>query len=196
MEVGNRIREERDRANLSQEGLAEKIFVSRQTVSNWETGKTYPDVQSLLLMSNLFGVSIDSLVKGDIVAMNEELDRSASRMKTLAGSMTGLLVVSIAGAAYFLVADSVAAAVVWFVVFWAASMISAYAIERIKKAHNLQTYAQIKAFMDGEPVPDDAESSMPAWTSSALKALAGAAFGLVLAAICVAVWTFLAGGLS
>jgi hypothetical protein len=147
-------------------------------------------------MSNLFGVSIDSLVKGDIMAMNEELERSASRMKTLAGSMTGLLVVSIAGAAYFLVADSVAAVVVWFVVFWAASMVSAYAIERIKKAHNLQTYAQIKAFMEGKPVPDDAGPSRPAWASAAIKALIGAVFGLGLALICITVWNLLAAGLA
>ena len=58
MEVGNRIREERERLGVSQEELARRIFVSRQTVSNWETGKTYPDVQSLLLLSGLFEVSV------------------------------------------------------------------------------------------------------------------------------------------
>ena len=67
MEVGTRIREQRESAGISQEELARQIFVSRQTVSNWETGKTYPDVQSLLLLSNLFGVSVDHLVKGDAV---------------------------------------------------------------------------------------------------------------------------------
>ena len=45
MEVGRRIREERERLGISQENLAREVFVSRQTVSNWETGKTYPDVQ-------------------------------------------------------------------------------------------------------------------------------------------------------
>ena len=58
MEVGNRIREERERLGVSQEELARRVFVSRQTVSNWETGKTYPDVQSLLLLSGLFEVSV------------------------------------------------------------------------------------------------------------------------------------------
>jgi transcriptional regulator with XRE-family HTH domain len=74
MEVGKRIREERDKLGLSQEDLARRIFVSRQTVSNWETGKTYPDVQSLLLLSNLFGASVDSLVKGDVEAMQEKME--------------------------------------------------------------------------------------------------------------------------
>ena len=195
MEISNRIREERDRAGLSQEALAEKIYVSRQTVSNWETGKTYPDVQSLLLLSNLFGVSIDSLVKGDMVAMNEELERSAERMKTLSKSMVGLLIVSIAGAAYFLVADSMVSAVVWFVTFWAASMVSAFAIERIKKAHNLETYAQIKAFMDGEPAPDGDAKALPKWASVLVKAAAGAAVGVALVAVFALVWKLLAAGL-
>ena len=43
--------------------LAEAIFVSRQTISNWETDRTYPDVQSLLLLSNLFGVSVDDTIE-------------------------------------------------------------------------------------------------------------------------------------
>lgn len=54
---------------MSQEQLADAIFVSRQTISNWETDRTYPDVQSLLLLSNLFEVSVDSLIKGDVEEM-------------------------------------------------------------------------------------------------------------------------------
>ena len=51
---------------VSQEELAERIFVSRQTVSNWENEKNYPDLKSLLLLSSLFGVSLDILVKGEL----------------------------------------------------------------------------------------------------------------------------------
>ena len=65
MELAKHIKAHRGRLGMSQEELAEKIFVSRQTISNWETDRTYPDVQSLLLLSNLFDVSIDSLIKGD-----------------------------------------------------------------------------------------------------------------------------------
>ena len=59
---------------LSQEDVAERIFVSRQTISNWETDRTYPDVQSLLLMSDLFGTSIDELVKGDVATMEKAIE--------------------------------------------------------------------------------------------------------------------------
>ena len=58
---------------LSQEELAEKIFVSRQTISNWENNKNYPDVKSLLLLSSLFSVSLDILIKGDLEEMKEKI---------------------------------------------------------------------------------------------------------------------------
>ena len=53
--------------------LADKIFVTRQTVSNWENDKSYPDINSLVLMAEVFGVSLDNLVKGDIEEMNEKI---------------------------------------------------------------------------------------------------------------------------
>ncbi len=66
MELGSHIKEHRTELGLSQDDLAERIYVSRQTISNWECGRTYPDVQSLLLLSNVFGVTVDSLIKGDV----------------------------------------------------------------------------------------------------------------------------------
>ena len=63
MEVGVQIKKYRNELGLSQEKLAEKVYVSRQTVSNWETGKNYPDIHSLLLLASLFGVSLDQLME-------------------------------------------------------------------------------------------------------------------------------------
>ena len=71
MELGNQIRNHRTARGLSQEDLAERIYVSRQTISNWETDRTYPDVQSLLLLTALFDVTIDELVKADVEMMKE-----------------------------------------------------------------------------------------------------------------------------
>ena len=51
MELGKQIRKYRQEAQLSQEELAERIYVSRQTVSNWENDKSYPDVNSLVILS-------------------------------------------------------------------------------------------------------------------------------------------------
>jgi transcriptional regulator with XRE-family HTH domain len=62
MEIGKQIKKYRSEMEVSQEELAERIFVSRQTVSNWETDKNYPDLKSLVLLSSLFGVSLDLLI--------------------------------------------------------------------------------------------------------------------------------------
>ena len=57
MELGNQIKSHRAALSLSQEELAEKVYVTRQTVSNWETGKSYPDIHSLLLLLSLIHIS-------------------------------------------------------------------------------------------------------------------------------------------
>ena len=61
MELGKQIKKYRTEASLSQEELAAKIFVSRQTISNWENDKNYPDIKSLVLMSEVFRVSLDHI---------------------------------------------------------------------------------------------------------------------------------------
>lgn len=85
MELPRQLRANRERLDMSQEDVAHAIYVSRQTISSWENGKTYPDVQSLLLLSQLFGVSIDELVKGDVVTMKEMISRDALAMERSAG---------------------------------------------------------------------------------------------------------------
>ncbi|MSE22145.1 helix-turn-helix domain-containing protein, partial [Lactobacillus parabuchneri] len=73
MDIGNKIKTYRKIQNLSQEELARKVYVSRQTVSNWETNKRYPDIQNILLLSVLFDVSVDELIRGDLEAMKDKL---------------------------------------------------------------------------------------------------------------------------
>ena len=79
MELGNQIKAHRAALSLSQEELAEKVYVTRQTVSNWETGKSYPDIHSLLLLSALFDVSLDQLIKGDLETMKQEVNAADVR---------------------------------------------------------------------------------------------------------------------
>ena len=59
MNLGSQIKKYRSELSMSQDELAEKLFVSRQSVSNWENDKTYPDIKSLLLLSEVFQVSLD-----------------------------------------------------------------------------------------------------------------------------------------
>ena len=79
MELKNQIRKYRTQLNLSQEELAEKIFVTRQSISNWENGKNYPDIHSLILLSTLFEVSLDQLIKGDLEQMKKEVGETEVR---------------------------------------------------------------------------------------------------------------------
>lgn len=71
MELGKQIKKHRQEVQLSQEKLADRVYVSRQTISNWENDKSYPDVNSLVLLSEIFQISLDNLIKGDIEVMKD-----------------------------------------------------------------------------------------------------------------------------
>jgi len=71
MVIGKMLKEKRTENQLTQEQLSEKIFVSRKTISNWETGKTTPDIDSLIRLANLFDLSLnDLLLEGSEVVEN------------------------------------------------------------------------------------------------------------------------------
>ena len=159
MDISNQIKTRREAMGLSQEQLAEKLYVSRQTISNWERDKTYPDVQSLLMLSVLFDTSIDTLVKGDVTVMEEAVERDrkrmGARMVRLAVLMLALLVL-----AFALILSP---AFAWMEGTWgmgvAATVASLPAIaalavstilDRIKRENDLVTYREILAFMNGE----------------------------------------------
>ena len=91
MEVGAQIRKYRSNMGISQEQLAEKVYVSRQTVSNWETNKNYPDIHSLLLLSTLFDISLDQLIKGDVERMRKEIKETEIRRLNRYGNIYAAL---------------------------------------------------------------------------------------------------------
>lgn len=64
MELNEKLKSARIYNNISQKEAADKIGVSRQTFSNWETGKTYPDIANLIKLSELYSISLDDLLKG------------------------------------------------------------------------------------------------------------------------------------
>lgn len=84
MEIGRKIKQARTNAGLTQEQAAEVLGVSRQTVSNWETGKTWPDIVSVVKMSDLYSVSLDCLLKEEkpvsdyVVHLAESTDLTAN----------------------------------------------------------------------------------------------------------------------
>ena len=65
MKFGEQIKERRQELDLTQAEVAEKYFVTRQAVSNWEHDKTYPDLNMLVKISNVYQISLDSLLRED-----------------------------------------------------------------------------------------------------------------------------------
>lgn len=79
MDIGSRIKTLRTEQRLSQGDLAEQLHVTRQTVSNWENNKNYPDLSTLMEITELFDVTFDELIKGD-PAFVRETDENKRRM--------------------------------------------------------------------------------------------------------------------
>ena len=96
MEISERLKEIRQNAGMTQEEVAEKIMVSRVTVSHWENGKSLPDIVSLISLSDLYSISLDELLKGDS-KMTEKVKKDAKvakNNKRLIG-ITAILVIAV-----------------------------------------------------------------------------------------------------
>ncbi len=79
MNFSEKIKEIRKKQNLTQEQFAERIFVSRNAVAKWESNRGYPDIQNLITISELFGISLDDLIKNDKKLKNKITLDSASK---------------------------------------------------------------------------------------------------------------------
>lgn len=150
MEIANQIKRLRVKKGLSQDELAERIYVSRQTVSNWENEKTYPDIKSLLLLSEVFETSLDALIKGDLNEMKRQIDGQEYakflRNSFILTAFMLLIIITPIPLAHFLGWWGMAV----YLVICAAGMAVAVKIERYKKKYDIQTYKEISAFMDGK----------------------------------------------
>lgn len=80
MEIEKRLKDARVKAGLTQEQVAEKVMVSRQTISNWENGKSLPDIISIMSLSDLYQISLDELLKGD-TKMKEKIEKDVKAAK-------------------------------------------------------------------------------------------------------------------
>ncbi len=150
MELSSQIKKYRNNMNLSQEELAEKVYVTRQTISNWENNKNYPDIHSLLFLSTLFNISLDQLIKGDIAIMKEEIKKSEIEKLNHYGNIFTLLLmitmVSVVPLAVFLHFYGI----IIFGVLFSFTMYFAFKVERCKKDNDVQTFKEIVAFAEGK----------------------------------------------
>lgn len=157
--VGTRIRSLREDAGMTQGELAARVFVSRQTVINWEKGKTLPDVESAKLLSAVFGISLDALLDD---RSEEYLEQTARQRRTivlafalnaalLVEVLIGLIVTTLAyeflpwDQAYTI---SRVENLVRFAVLIPASVF-AMKMGRIKREHGLSSMLEIAEFLEG-----------------------------------------------
>lgn len=158
MELGKQIKKYRSELSLSQDTLAEKVYVSRQTISNWENDKSYPDVNSLVLLSEIFNTSIDNLIKGDVEVMKEEIRsedrREFEKLSNVFGVMFLIAMLTPIPLAHFFSGFGIA---VW-VILMAATMYVAIIVEKKKKQFDIQTYKEIIAFTEGTGLDEIAKA--------------------------------------
>ena len=150
MELGNKIKYYRGEKELSQEELAERVYVSRQTISNWENNKSYPDINSIVLLSEIFEISIDNLIKGDVEQMKKEIDsEEVKKMNFYATMMAILMLVALISLMPMLKFIGLYAFIPYFALVGGA-MFFAIKVDKIKKDNDIQTYKEIVAFTEGK----------------------------------------------
>ena len=88
--VGQKLQLARNKQGLTQEQIAQQLQVSRQTISNWENNKSYPDIVSLITLSELYQISLDQLLKGD-KAMIEHLSKSTNTVASNRRLLTAII---------------------------------------------------------------------------------------------------------
>ena len=161
IDIGSKIKTLRLSKSMTQEQLAKALHVSAQAVSKWENGKSYPDIHSLLLLSALFDVSLDQLIKGDLETMKQEVNAADVR----AMNRDGIIYTILLAATIILPVPLIK----WFglyglipeLLLWGSAMYFARRLERIKKANNVQSYREILAFSEGRKL-DEIEQKVEA----------------------------------
>ena len=161
IDIGSKIKTLRLSKSMTQEQLAKALHVSAQAVSKWENGKSYPDIHSLLLLSALFDVSLDQLIKGDLETMKQEVN--AADVKAM--NRDAIIYTVLLAATIILPVPLIK----WFDLYGfipelllrGSAMYFALRLERIKKANNVQSYREILAFSEGKRL-DEIEQKVEA----------------------------------
>lgn len=190
MELGKQIRKYRTQAGCSQEQLAEKIYVSRQTISNWENDRSYPDIHSLVLLSEQFGVSLDELVKGDVEKMKKEITQQERQQFDSDSRIFTLLFVLLLIVPVPLVRWMSWAGLALYLLLFAFTMYFAIRVENYKKRFNIHTYKEIVAFTEGKSL-DEIDAAREAGKRPYQKALLAAGCALLVVAIALLMDTLL-----
>lgn len=185
MNLGSQIKKYRSELSMSQDELAEKVFVSRQSISNWENDKTYPDIKSLLLLSEVFQVSLDQLIKGDLEIMKKEISTQEltnfQKDSAIMAVFYVLMLIMPIPLAHFFGWWGMAV----YLVICAVGLYFAFRVEKHKKKYDIQTFKEIDAFFEGKSLSEieKARESGKRPYQKVLGMIAAAALTLVIAVL-------------
>lgn len=184
MEIGNQIKKYRNELQLSQEELADKIFVTRQTISNWENEKNYPDIKSLVMLSSLFGISLDSLVKGDLEEMKKQIKESDIREFHRQGTIMAIFMVLMVLSPIPLVRLFHWIGFAVWGVLAVTGIVYAFSTERWRKQQDIHTWKEITAFMEGKRL-DEIDKQREIGKRPYQKILCGIGSGIITVLVCM-----------
>lgn len=215
-EFSNNLQFYRKKNDLTQEMLAEEMGVSRQTISKWEAGTTYPEMDKILLLCNLFGCDVDTLLRGEAVHVDvRENEKYDVHMKKFAKSIAFATFLVITGVALlillssFIVTETYPVAIMFVFIIVAVSMYITSGIEHsnFKRKHPL-----ITPFYSEDEI-DRVESLLPKQITAGVALILIGVIGVVLCAeqaehilimatagmmelIAIAVFLFIYGGMN
>ena len=185
MEIGKQIKKYRTSLGMSQEMLAERIFVSRQTISNWENDKNYPDIKSLLMLSSLFEISLDQLIKGDLEEMKKQINQSDVRkFNHISALLAVCMLIMIISPIPLVKGFGTVGGIIWLIIA-AVTLAVAITAERYKKEFDIQSYREIVAFTENKTLSSQQEIEEKAKRpyQKILLAIASGAIALIVTAL-------------
>lgn len=190
MQLGNQIKKYRNDLKLSQDELADKVFVTRQSISNWENNKTYPDINSLILLSEVFSISLDVLIKGDLEMIKNEVNMIDVKAFKKDSNIFTVLFVLVVLAPFFVCKFISVWSVIAYAALFAVAMYYAIKVEKHKKQHDIQTYKEILAYNEGKTL-DEIEKARESGKRNYQKVLLAIASGVItLVIFYILIWLF------
>lgn len=174
MEIGNKIASLRKSAGISQDKLAQNLFISRQTLSNWENDKTLPDLKSLFLIADYFNVTVNDLASTDM----DNINISSIRHKIASLYFYDVVCLTLVYLAFIsaLWLPTIISAML-IVLFTVIGLEISWYLIKFSQRYNLHRITEISAYLHDQPI-----KHLPT-SHNKIKLILGTAVGLTLGLI-------------
>ncbi|WP_048704885.1 helix-turn-helix transcriptional regulator [Companilactobacillus ginsenosidimutans] len=176
MHIGKNISQLRQNNHWSQDDLADKLKVSRQTISNWETGRTYPDITSLTMLSDIFEISLDDLIKEDIPLMKNKIKQT--QICWLGFGIIGIMILTYACLLVLKWSVPIGSLLVGATTVFGLYII--FKFMKVTNTANLKTFKQVISYVAGKPIESAKQSKSKVIVQSIIGAIIGLGIGAVL----------------